>query len=882
MPQDRESDEPQIEVGAGGAVSEGERRRREVARRLDPSPGSDPVLNRLAELAMALLRTTAAQVSVLTEVQTVTAGAGLAGASVGEQTSLAEALCTLTAIVDGPMVVTDAATDERVRDLEPVSSGVVGSYLGVPLSTRNGTVVGALCVFEPMPRTWTDGDVVLLGRLAELAVADLQASALAEADDARRILSELATSAAGVGTFDWDLTTGRLAWDDRLVEMFGYHRGGFDESIEAFTSRVHPEDVDDVTGRLQAAVDACGEFEATYRVVLPGAGTHWVSARGRALRDETGETTRLLGAAWDVTATREESDRVAGIVESLAVGFFAVDADWRITHVNAAFERVAGLERGRVLGRDYWEVFPAALGTEFESSYRHTMSTGESTTFEAYYPAPIDVWVEVRVERTASGMAVYFLDVTARRRLQEGREAAAQRARLLGRITEDLSADLDVERAAPALASLVVPALADWAVVTLVDDQHAPGRRRGLRAAGPAHTDPSMREVVEAYAQSRLQALTDDAIITRVMETGEPHFIDADATRAALAVLRAGPVTELVRQLAPDCIAVYPLVGRSGAVGFLSLCNGVDRGPFTEQDRATATHVAGRAGVVLDNARLHRQQRDLAEGLQRSLLTEPPEPDHCQVVVRYTPAAEAAQVGGDWYDAFLQPGGATVVVIGDVVGHDTQAAAAMSQVRTLLRGIGAAGAPGPAQVLSTVDQVMETLQVGTTASAVVARLEQDESGEHRGTTVVRWSNAGHPPPMVVNPDGGVLALSPVSSDLLLGVMPGTRRRESTVTLDRGATVLLYTDGLVERRGQSLEVGLARLQDVLEALAAQDLTLDELCDAVLAQMLPPRPEDDVALVAVRLHPQNAPRPADAGPNRIPPDVAGSPVVHDQPE
>ena len=135
--------------------------------------------------------------------------------------------------------------------------------------------------------------------------------------------------------------------------------------------------------------------------------------------------------------------------------------------------------------------------------------------------------------------------------------------------------------------------------------------------------------------------------------------------------------------------------------------------------------------------------------------------------------------------------------------------------------------------------------------------------------------------MVINPDGGVLALSSVSSDLLLGVMPATTRRESTVTLDRGATVLLYTDGLVERRGQSLEVGLERLQDLLGRLAARHLTLDELCDAVLAEMLPPRPEDDVALVGVRIHPQNRPRPADAGPNRIPPDVPGSPAVHDQP-
>jgi len=878
----QEMDGHDVEVGGEGAPSDHERSRRDAARRLSPAPGSDPVLNRLADLAMALLRTTAAQVSVLTEVQTVTAGAGLAGSSVGEQSSLAEALCTLTASVDGPMVVADAAADMRVRDREPVLSGVVGSYLGVPLATRNGDIIGALCVFEPLPRAWTDADVALLGRLADLAVADLQASAVAEEDDARRILGELATDAAGVGTFDWDLTTGRLAWDDRLVDLFGYHRGEFDETIEDFTARVHSEDLADVTGRLQTAVDTGGDFEATYRVVLPGATTRWVSARGRALRDETGATTRLLGAAWDVTATREESDRIAGIVESLAVGFFAVDADWRLTHVNAAFERIAGMDRAGVLGRSYWELFPAATGTVFETSYRHTMATGESTTFDAHYPEPLDVWVEVRVERTASGLAVYFLDITARRQLQDDAEAAARRAALLGRITEDLSADLDLEEAAAALASLVVPALADWAVVTLVDDHHATGRRRGLRAAGAAHTDPGLQDVVETYARTRLDALTDDAIVVRVMETGTPELIGSDATRAALAMLRPGPASDLLRRLAPAHIAVHPLNGRSGPVGFVSLFNGAERGPSTEQDLVTAAHVAARAGVVLDNARLYRQQRELAEGLQRSLLTAPPEPDHLQVVVRYTAAAEAARVGGDWYDAFLQPGGATVLVIGDVIGHDTQAAAAMSQVRTLLRGLGAADDHGPAQVLRRVDSVMATLQIDTTATAVVARIQQDAGQERRGTTTLRWSNAGHPPPMVVTPDATVLALAPVTSDLLLGVIPGTARHESEVTLDRGATVLLYTDGLVERRGQSLEDGLLRLQELLEDLAARDLSLDELCDELLARMLPPRPEDDVALIAVRLHPQDRPRPAEAGPNRVPSGVPATPAVLDQPQ
>jgi serine phosphatase RsbU (regulator of sigma subunit) len=121
---------------------------------------------------------------------------------------------------------------------------------------------------------------------------------------------------------------------------------------------------------------------------------------------------------------------------------------------------------------------------------------------------------------------------------------------------------------------------------------------------------------------------------------------------------------------------------------------------------------------------------------------------------------------------------------------------------------------------------------------------------------VRWSNAGHPPPIVLNPGGTVTTLAGASADLLLGIEPATRRVESEVILDRGSTVLLFTDGLVERRGQSIDDGLTQLHDTLEELTRQRPSLDELCDRILARMLPPRAEDDVALVAVRLNPVDA--------------------------
>ena len=144
---------------------------------------------------------------------------------------------------------------------------------------------------------------------------------------------------------------------------------------------------------------------------------------------------------------------------------------------------------------------------------------------------------------------------------------------------------------------------------------------------------------------------------------------------------------------------LLPLRARGRTLGLLTALPRAGQRRPGDEDLATAQDVADRAGLALDNARLFAAQQQLAEGLQRSLLTEPPQPDHGEIAVRYLPAAEAAQVGGDWYDAFLQPGGATMLVIGDVVGHDTEAAAAMGQLRGLLRGIATYSDAGPGRVL---------------------------------------------------------------------------------------------------------------------------------------------------------------------------------------
>jgi serine phosphatase RsbU (regulator of sigma subunit) len=296
---------------------------------------------------------------------------------------------------------------------------------------------------------------------------------------------------------------------------------------------------------------------------------------------------------------------------------------------------------------------------------------------------------------------------------------------------------------------------------------------------------------------------------------------------------------------------VLPLTYEARTVGVLTLYLDAGR-VIAEEDMDAARQVAAEAARAIARVHVQSQQAQLAEALQRSLLTDPPELGRTAVVARYVPAAEAARVGGDWYDAFLQRDGSPVVVIGDVVGHDTAAAAAMGQLRGLLRGIAHFSGAGPAEVLRGLDEAIAHMHTETLATAAVARLERahgDGAPDGDGWTRLRWANAGHPPPMVLHPDGTVAILGAAIGDLMLGVNAAADRVETVLALEPGATVLLYTDGLVERRDSTLDEGIARLVGRLRAQAGRPL--DELCDALIEEMLQGTPQDDVALVALRL-------------------------------
>lgn len=668
-----------------------------------------------------------------------------------------------------------------------------------------------------------------------------------------RLAWRLAVDAAGVGAFEWDLTTGELRWDQRLLELFGLDERSFGGTIEAFNERVHPEDRPRVGAALQAAIDTCGEYTAEYRILLPDGGVRWISARGRALADRPGgPAAQLLGAAYDTTAVQEGEARVARVLESMPTAFYQLDADWCFSYVNSEAERLLGRSRAAMIGGSLWELFPGAVDSEFERQYRRAVSTGQPVAFDAYYPPPLDGWFEVRAWPLPEGLSVYFIDITARHAAQEELDRTARRGELLAGVTEALSGTLDATEGVSRLADLLVPWLADWCLVTLVDDAGGTNWRQRLRDVGWQHADADRRATLHRYAELRLDAMTDDSYLVRALSSADPVVIETDATDEVAAVLLPGEARDLLHELAPYSAVVVPLRGPDRTVGVLSVFRGPDRAAFSAGEQALLGDIASRAGLALDNARLYAEQRTVSEALQRSLLTAPPQSDRLRIAVRYQPAAEAAQVGGDWYDAFCQPGadGGTTVVVGDVVGHDVAAAGAMGQIRGLLRGIAAHSGAAPAEVIRGVDAVMETLNLETTATAVVARIEPRDGADAR----VSWANAGHPPALLAGPDGEVTLLQgPLGNDLLLGLDPDTARHEHEARLPAGGTLLLYTDGLVERRHALLDEGISTLAGHLAELVRAGTPLEELCDRLLALLLPERPEDDVALLAVRLEP-----------------------------
>jgi GAF domain-containing protein len=325
-------------------------------------------------------------------------------------------------------------------------------------------------------------------------------------------------------------------------------------------------------------------------------------------------------------------------------------------------------------------------------------------------------------------------------------EAAHDQLAMLAELTERLAATMDIDESLTRLAEAVTPRLADWCLVSLIEPS---GHNRSIAAV---HHDAALDADVRRFTELMGDRLHENGILQGVLRTGRPVRNNAATVDDMRTRVSDPEIVELTLRLGYAAHLTAPITTpvTQRVVGTITLLNGPGRPPFTDADVRTAVDIGRRAGLAIDNSRLYGQQRHVAEVLQRSLLTELPAIPGVELHARYLPAQDGAAVGGDWYDAFAQPDGSVMLAVGDVSGHDIEAAAMMGQLRNLVRGdaYGRDDEPGP--LLVHLDRAVRGLGMPAAATAVLARLRP--AGD---TYRLNFANAGHPPPILLRPDGEV-------------------------------------------------------------------------------------------------------------------------------
>lgn len=252
-----------------------------------------------------------------------------------------------------------------------------------------------------------------------------------------------------------------------------------------------------------------------------------------------------------------------------------------------------------------------------------------------------------------------------------------------------------------------------------------------------------------------------------------------------------------------------------------------------------------RTGLALDNARLYQRQRKVAETMQRHLLPQLPAVPGLDMAARYMPAPDESQVGGDWYDAFTLADGMTAVAIGDVVGHDLDAAAGMAQIRSMLRAYAWSHHEAPSVIVRRLDG--STRLAGVSMVTLVFGVLEPAAD---GAWLLTWTNAGHPPPLLITHDGQTHFLTE-GHGMILGTGLTRARTDASLILPPQSTLVFYTDGLVESRDHPIDDGLERLRKHAASLAHRPLAA--FTDLLVERTRPTQEEndDDVAILALRI-------------------------------
>jgi serine phosphatase RsbU (regulator of sigma subunit) len=419
---------------------------------------------------------------------------------------------------------------------------------------------------------------------------------------------------------------------------------------------------------------------------------------------------------------------------------------------------------------------------------------------------------------------------------------AERRLQLLTGATRSIGNVLDPAEAIEHMVQIAVPDFADWCLLAVIDA--APPIFRLL------HRDPRHGPAAQALCR-HFRGIRGAASrpVQQVLTDGQPTLIP-EVTDELLDQQVADPVVrQAYRDFGTRSVIIAPLWVRGRVIGNASFVRADARpGVYTDVDMQVAAELAHRTALALDNARLLARERAAAETLQRSLLPKLPDVPGLRVAARYLPANNHAQVGGDWYDVLPLPDGDIGLAIGDVMGHDLEAAAAMGQLRSVLRAFAWDGA-APALALSRLDHLVSGLDMGRLATAIYGRLRLSlgDGGGH-----LEYANAGHPAPVLRLSNGATELLEDAHAPMI-GLPAMSERSTACVAIPAGATLVLYTDGLVEDRKRPADQGIEQLRRVLETASA-DGQPDELCDLILDRLRPSQhSDDDIALLVLQLDP-----------------------------
>ncbi|MFF7308014.1 SpoIIE family protein phosphatase [Streptomyces sp. NPDC008137] len=640
-------------------------------------------------------------------------------------------------------------------------------------------------------------------------------------------------------------------WSPEIEQLLGYTPA---EALRqrADTLLVAPENR--ARGReLFAQVSSGARWAGVFPLRHKDGTDRAVEFRTMRLLDPEGQP-HLLGLATDATTVRVVERDLAlshSLVNQTPLGIAVFDNDLRWVGVNPALERMNGVPEEAVLGRRVGEVLPDLDVAAIEARMRHVLETGrplldQQTIGRTAADAQDRAYSESyhRIEDTEGrvlGLAMAVLDVTER---QQAAAEVAQARRHLSVIADAgvrIGTTLDLQQTARELADVVVSQLADLAAVDVLESvvAHgtiapvsggAPAEFRALAVAAGYPTDA----IHAADPVGELATYGSSRIITQCVHSARPVLVERVDAKMMRRIARDGRAAQTLREAGAHSYLAVPLMARGKVLGTLTLYRTVDERPFDDRDRVLASELAARAAICIDNARLYGRERGTALTLQRSLLpAAPAEQEGLDIAARYRPAL--SEVGGDWYDVLPLGPGRTALVVGDVMGKGVQAAAIMGQLSTATRALARLDLP-PAQLLRHLDDIAGSLG-DAIATCVYAVCDL-----RRGTCSL--SSAGHLPPVLAGVDGSA-KLVDVPGGVPLGV-GGVEFGTVEVELPPGSLLALYTDGLVENRGEPIDTGLSTLTHLLRNAGPN---LQRTSDSLLSA-LSPEPDDDVALLLVR--------------------------------